>query len=211
VPKSLSSDVTLRVYEFAVALASAARIFTARQLARHSELSWRSQPERRAREVLNQYADSFERIPSPYGEPYRWRLSKRERNRRGIQQTPISGVSQKAQHWLGIGDIWLELTFHGGRPTEWRTEPDGQFDIYCVWRDMPLLIEYQRTPITERQWMTKWERRTQWYRAQKWHKPPKVVLVNATGQQEGTIHLPRNTIHVRDINHLHHALRTPRV
>jgi hypothetical protein len=211
VQRHLSSDVALRVFEFAVALSSAARIFTAKQLARHPELSWRAQPERRAKEVLNLYAESFEQIPGPYGEPFRWRLSRKERAKRGIKQTAISGTTNKSHHWLGIGDIWLELTFHGGRPTEWRTEPDGQFDIYCVWRDIPLLIEYQRTPITERQWKAKWERRIQWYRTQKWEQPPRVVLVNTTGQQEGTLHLPRNTIHVRDINHLHHALRTPRV
>jgi hypothetical protein len=211
VPTSFSEEKASRLLDFTVALAAAARLFTVDQLARHPYLSSYRQPSIRAREFVTRYPDVFESTPGPRHQPSRRRLTAKAKRERGLTFRSVSGESQRAEHWLGIGDIWLELTFHGGRPTEWRTEPDGQFDIYCVWNGTPYLIEYQRTPITERQWMAKWERRIQWYRAQKWHTPPKVVLVNATGQQEGTIHLPRNTIHVRDINHLHHALRTPRV
>jgi hypothetical protein len=196
---------------FAVSLAEAGRIITTRQLARHPEVSWRTQPIKRAGEFLAAHRDIFESMPGPVGEPYRWRLTKEERRKRGIHQKAINGWSQRAEHWLGIGDIWLELTFNGGRPTKWRTEPDGQFDLYCVWQDIPYLIEYQRTPITTKQWGLKWDKRIEWYRKQKWDVKPKVVLVNTTGQQDDTICLPRGTIHVRNINHLHHALRPPRL
>jgi hypothetical protein len=192
--------------DFAVSLASAARLFTAEQLARRPELSWYRDPVKRAREFLMMYQDTFETLRSPHGVPARRRLTSKARRKLGDKRKAISGVSQRAEHWLGLGDIWMELAMHGGRPSEWIAEWDTQFDVYCVWRGVPYLIEYQRTPITERQWDLKWERRVAWYREQKWKVKPRVVLVNTTGQQDATICLPRGVIHVRNINQLHHAI-----
>jgi hypothetical protein len=209
-PTFFSDENKARLFDFAVALATAARLFTAEQLARRPELSGYRDPVKRAREFLALYPDVFETVPSPMGVPARRRLTAKERRKRGIHYRAVSGVSQRAEHWLGIGNIWIELTSHGGRPTEWKTEPDAQFDVYCVWRGQPMLIEYQRTPITQKMWQRKWERRREWYRLQAWEKKPRVVLINTTGQQEDIVCLPRGTIHVRRIDQLHHALRTLR-
>ncbi|QSO55503.1 hypothetical protein JZ785_27495 (plasmid) [Alicyclobacillus curvatus] len=111
-------------------------------------------------------------------------------------QKAISGVSQRAEHWIGLGDIWIALTLAGGRPNEWVTEPDGQFDAAFTWCNRPYLLEYQRTPITSKQWASKWEKRKRWYTAQPWDARPRVVLVDLTGQQVETIQAPAGTIHV---------------
>jgi hypothetical protein len=211
VPTSFSEEKASRLLDFTVALAAAARLFTVDQLARHPYLSGYRQPSIRAREFVTRYPDVFESTSGPRHQPVRRRLTAKAKRERGLTFRSVSGESQRAEHWLGIGDIWLELTFHGGRPTEWRTEPDGQFDVYCVWRDVPLLIEYQRTPITQRQWQLKWKKRIDWYRQQQWDVKPRVVLVNTTGQQEETICLPRGTLHVRSVEQLHHVLRTPQM
>ncbi|GMA50098.1 hypothetical protein GCM10025857_14550 [Alicyclobacillus contaminans] len=210
-PTFFSSSVQQRLFDFALSLAAAARLFTAEQLARHADLSGYRDPTKRAREFLARFPDTFETLRSPAAVPARRRLTAAARRRYGITTRPVSGVSKRADHWLGIGDIWLELTFYGGRPTEWRTEPDGQFDIYCEWQGRPLLIEYQRTPIAARQWRKKWERRLNWYRQQTWSRRPTVILIDTTGQCDETLSLPRGTVHVRRIEDLHHALMPPRL
>lgn len=187
-------------------MASSARIFTLPQLARHPDLSWRSQPVKRASEVLRPYADSFDRMVTPIGCPHRWRLSDRERRKRGIRERKVDGMSQRAEHWLGLGDIWCALAFADGRPSEWIAEWDHQFDVYCVWRGKPLLIEYQRTPITSKQWQMKWQKRREWYASKQWQMKPTVVLVDETGQREDTICAPRGTVHVRSIEELVRSL-----
>lgn len=73
--------------------------------------------------------------------PHRWRLTAAARRRLGITWVPPAGASAKSEHWLALGDVWLALTFAGGRPSQWRAEWDGQFDAFCVWRGMPVLIE----------------------------------------------------------------------
>lgn len=108
-------------------------------------------------------------------------------------------MTQRAYHWLGLGDLWCQMAFSHGRPSEWRTEVDAQFDVICTWRGEVWLIEYQRTPITTRQWQAKWEARKAWYKAQKWERVPIKLLVDLTGQQDSTIQLPRGTVHVRGV------------
>ena len=115
-------------------------------------------------------------------------------------------MTERAYHWLGLGDIWMELAFHGGRPTEWRTEVDRQFDAICKWQGRLLLIEYQRTPITSAAWAKKWETRKAWYKAQTWTEYPTIILVNTTEQIDETVQPPRGTVHVRGIAEIHHAL-----
>ena len=208
-PNSLSSNATL--VDFAVALATASRLFVASQLARHPDLSWRSQPIRRAKEVLRAHPDIFERMNGPMGEQSRYRLTREARRLYGVTEKPVASMTARAYHWLGLGDIWLEMAFHGGRPSEWRTEVDHHFDAMCQWQGQLLLIEYQRTPITSAAWRKKWETRRAWYRQQKWDQSPTILLVNQTGQQDSTICLPRGTIHVRDLSQIRRALSLPLV
>lgn len=192
---------------FAVEMACAARLLTAQQLARHPELSWRTQPAKRASQWLHAHPGWFERCPGPVADvPHRWRLTRAARRRLKVTWSPVPGMSTKADHWLALGDVWLALAFAGGRPAEWRAEPDGQFDAYCVWSGVPLLIELQRTPITTRQWRRKWEQRVQWYRRQTWTRYPQVVLVDLTGQTAETVGLPRGAIRVTSIEALPRAL-----
>lgn len=204
---SLSYDADRRLLDFGVSLGAASRLFTAQQIARHAELSGRSQPERRAREFLRMHLDTFERLTAPRNEHIRWRLTRAARQQYGIHSKAIPAMTERAYHWLGVGDIYLEMAFNGGRPTEWRTEVDGEFDIVCKWRNQLLLIEYQRTPITSRMWEKKWQRRVKWYRAQKWNVKPTVVLINTTGQMDATINAPPNTVHIRAIEQLHNRIR----
>lgn len=190
---------------FVVSLASSARLFSAAQIARHPELSWRGSPERRAREWLQTQSD-FERLPRTG--PHVYRLTREAMQRYGVTHKRISGQSQRVEHWLAMGNVWLELTFAGGRPAEWKTEPDGQFDIDCVWEGRRYLIEYQRTPITERQWRRKWEARKTWYKLQGFEERPTVVLIAETGQQVETMCIPKGTVVCRKIEELPKKLRS---
>lgn len=206
-PNSLSSNATL--VDFAVALATASRLFVASQLARHPDLSWRTQPLRRAKEVLRAHPDVFERMNGPMGEQSRYRLTREARRWYGVTSRPVASMTARAYHWIGLGDIWLEMTFQGGRPTEWRTEVDHHFDAMCRWQERLLLVEYQRTPITSVTWKKKWEMRKRWYKEQHWEQRPEILLVDLTGQQDSTICLPRGTIHVRDLSQIGRALSLP--
>jgi hypothetical protein len=198
----LLSSSHQRVYDFCIDLALANHIFTLHQVARHPEICWRTQPVKRAGQFMVRFGDSFEKMPGPQGQPYRWRLSRKESVRRGIRRKRIAGVSYRAEHWLLCGDIWITLTFAGGRPSVWRLDWDNEFDIYAVWGNHHLLIEVQRTPITEKRWVEKWRKRTEWYRAQPWDVKPKVVLLDTTGQQDSTICMPKGTVHVKRIEDL---------
>lgn len=64
---------------------------------------------------------------------------------------------------------------------------------------MPVLIKLQHFPITARQWHHKWSQRLAWYRGQQWTVPPRVVLVDLTGQTPETVAPPRNIIRVTRI------------
>lgn len=203
--------VSDRIFQFTCDLAVGARLFSLAQVARHADLSWRTQPAKRASEMLRPYAEWFETSPGPVTRPYTWRLSSKGRRRLGVKWRPVSGQSQKAEHWLGLGDIWLALTFDSGRPERWVTEHYQIFDVYCIWRGEPYLIEYQRTPITKRKWEEKWRKRLTWYRAQKWRVQPRVVLVNTTGQTAGTLSLPPKTIHVRGVDELPRVLKSAKI
>ncbi|MCL6445976.1 MAG: hypothetical protein K6T83_21455 [Alicyclobacillus sp.] len=206
-PTFFSSDALDNLLRFAVDLGSAARLFTSQQLARHADLSWYHEPERRAREFLRMHRDTFERLSGPRHEHVRWRLTRAARQRYGVTHKPVPAMTERAYHWLGLGDIWCELTFHGGRPTEWRTEVDRQFDVMCMWRGKLLLIEYQRTPVTAKMWAKKWTARKAWYKAQTWEQRPIILLVNTTGQQDETVQAPRGTVHVRRIEEIHRVVR----
>lgn len=196
----LQTSVTHYAYGFAVALAASSRLFVAAQLARAPTFSSRGSPERRAREFLQVHTDTFERLPREVGVPHVYRLTKDAMEAYGYTFKRVSARSQRVEHWLGVADVWLALTLYGGRPEEWVTEWDAQFDIYCRWNKQPYLIEYQRTPITERQWENKWKRRREWYKSQQFPQlKPKVVLVVTTGQQDDTIQAPRGTIVVRRV------------
>jgi len=157
--------------------------------------------------VLKQYPKVFERLPSPTHMPTRFRLSRYGRRACGVTWKSVNGMSQRAEHWLGLGDVWIALKFAGGRPVEWRTEPDAGFDVLFAWEGQRWLMEYQRTPITEKAWREKWRLRREWFGKQKWDVKPRVVLLDVTRQKRDTIQLPPGTIHVTDMNMLPRLLR----
>jgi hypothetical protein len=210
---SIVSSVPEMVFEFACGLGAAGRIFTMQQLARHPHLSWRTQPVKRASEMLAPFRDSFELVP--WERTFLWRLSEREKRKRGLNYRNV-GASQHVPHWLALGDMWAQLVFHGMRPEKWFTEGRdiGRFDAFMVVGGASYLIELQRTPLPEREWQAKWRRRAEWLRLQKWKEPawadrfcafPPRVLLITTQPMDALI--PRGVIHVRDISQLHHALR----
>lgn len=184
--ESISSEM----FAFSVALASASRMFTLQQLARHPLVSGRSQPVKRTSEFLEPYRASFEVVPWYRNKPYLWRLTQTEKQRRGLQYKNV-GASQHTEHWLALGDVWLELVFNGLRPLKWFTEGSeiGRFDVFAVVRDQPYLMEIQLTDLSEREWFAKWKRRTEWLQERKWRdelwaerfsdKIPKLLLVTS--------------------------------
>lgn len=151
---------------------------------------------------MRDHRDLFERLDGPPGAESRYRLTRSARKHFGVKTKAISTLTQRSDHWLGLTDVWLEMAFRGGRPGEWKTELDRQFDAICKWQGRLLLIEYQRTPITSAAWQKKWETRKEWYKKQTWEQTPKILLVNLTGQQDSTICLPHGTIHIRDLGQI---------
>lgn len=150
-------------------------------------------------------------VPGPQNKPFRYRLSRSYRHAHGIRETPLHGCNKHTEHWLGMGDIWLAMTFAKGEPSMWRTDVDHQFDVMCEWCGTLLLIEYQRTPITARRWAQKWEARKRWYKAQTWTERPVIVLVDVTGQQESTVRPPKGTLWVKEVEDVTKLLPTQHV
>lgn len=197
------------ILDYTLCLASSSRLFVAAQIARHPDLSWRSQPVKRASEFLHSHEDLFEVLEVGANKPRLYRLSAKARRLFNVEAKPVSARSMKARHWVELGDVWSSLALFlvnerkpKSLPTKWITEWNRQFDVYCEWMGKPYLIEYQRTPITSRQWSNKWALRKKWYSEQKWQEKPRVVLVVTTGQQDDTIQAPRGTIVVRRMEDL---------
>lgn len=211
-----------RVYLFAVRLAAAGRVFTAAQLAKHSDLSWRSLPEHRAREILSLHCDEFECIPRELGKPHIWRLTADAKKRHGIYYRSV-GVSQHTDHWLMVGDVWMTLVWSGNRPSNWFTEGKdiGGFDVFWRVGEQGYLAELQRTPLSPRQWITKWNRRTEWLRKKRWANDaewqrkftdhaPKILLVTETPMklEEGKT-IPRGVLHAQRAEDVKRLLTRP--
>jgi hypothetical protein len=202
------------IFQFAVGLATAARVFTLEQVGRHPVLSERTQPTRRARECLAPHPQVFECIPWLHRKPYLWRFTEREKRRRGIRY-PRVGASQHTEHWLAIGDMWAHLVFNGLRPTKWFTEGKkiGRFDVFAEIQGRPYLMEVQLTPLSDREWETKWRRRMEWLATEPWknnewasefaRSRPTVILVSREPLNPLT---PRNVLYSRTIFQLKYVL-----
>ena len=174
-----------RVHEYAVALCKAARVFTLVQIAKHPELSWRTQPRKRAGEFLGPWKKEFEVLPAMHGKPFVWRFSTKGKALYGAEYLRIHPASKKIDHWLTIGDLWQAMTHTAGRPSTFLTEPKDScdFDIYTVWQNRPYLIEIQRSKLSSKEWSKKWCKREKWYQEQGYK--------NAPWQNGKTIIVPR--------------------
>lgn len=202
---------------FAVELASAARIFTTRQLARHRVLSNRKEPVKRASEMLAPCRHKFEVIPWTQGKPFLWRLSAQEKRKIGLKYRNV-GASQHTAHWLTLGDVWMQLVFNGLRPEKWFTEGKeiGRFDVFTVIQRTPYLMEVQLSPLSKREWERKWYQRIEWLKQRRWkdeewaHRfsplPPKVLLVTT---QPMSVLVPKGSLHAKSIEQLHYIMRPP--
>lgn len=172
-----------RVHDYTVALCKAARVFTLEQIAKHPDLSWRTQPRKRAGEFLSPWKKEFEVIPAEYGKPFVWRFSAKSKRIYGADYMRIHPLSKKISHWIRIGDLWQIMTREGGRPTVFMTEPPDscEFDVYTVWRKKPFLIEIQRSNLSSREWEKKWYKRKKFYEEKQYHSAPwqvsKTVIV----------------------------------
>jgi len=219
------------IYDFAIDLATASRLFTLDQIGRHPLLADRTTPSKYASNYLARYSSSFIRTPWRIGEPHRWQLAKDVRKVREITDTVIPGDSPHAYHWLATGDLWLTLTLattdidrcrttgEYNTPLLWITEPaeSAGFDVFAVWERRAYLFEIQLTRLTAKRWREKWKRRTEWYDQQKWReapwqrkeKPvkPRAVLVALTDQQDSTMQVPDFVIVARSMEEVPTLLR----
>jgi hypothetical protein len=193
------------LFSFSVSLASHARLFTLAQIARHPELSWRSLPKKRAAEMIRAYPDYFDKMHGGFSKPFRYRLSAKAKREFNLNYKSIDGTSSKSEHWLAIGDLWLALTFAGGRPDAWMAEPknSGGFDVFCAWGGYAYLIEIQRTPLSKNEWMKKWKSRMEWDKKEGWKDAPwqreernlKPYIAVITSQPFDKIVIPSNCIY----------------
>lgn len=196
----MPTSISDTLFDFSVSLASAARVFTTRQLATHPCFRDRTRPVTRAQQFLWEYPKVFEKTRGAGDEPWLWRLTAEEKRRRQLAFKSIAGDTQRRSHWLGLGDLWLALTYAGGRPQNWSTEPNAQFDVMLEWQSKMAVVEYQRSSITSKQWDAKWSKRREWYKAQQFDHPIAVVLVVTTNQSDNTIHAPKGTIVCHNVN-----------
>lgn len=211
-PTSFVANET--IFNFAIGLASSARVFTLAQLVRHPLLRDRTQPMKRAWDCLTPYRESFEVLPWIQGAPHVWRLTEAEKQKRGISYRRV-GVSQHTEHWLTIGDVWMHLVFNGLRPTKWFTEGKqiGRFDVFAEIRGRPYVMEIQLTPLSEREWKSKWNKRIEWMKTEPWkgatwfsNAKPTMILVTTQSMRPL---LPREALYARTIDQLHHVIKRP--
>lgn len=170
----MKKAVVEQIHDYAVSLCKAARVFNLEQIARHPELSWRTQPKRCAGVALKAFKHEFEMLPSLYGKPFIWRFSERGKKLYNVTDMRIHPASKKIAHWLTIGDLWQAMAHARGRPTIFITEPKDscEFDVFAVWQNRPLLIEVQRSRLSPKQWQTKWDKRKKWYAEHGFEKAP---------------------------------------
>ncbi|MFB5192005.1 hypothetical protein [Alicyclobacillus fastidiosus] len=186
-------------FKFSLAFAAAARIFSTRQLASHPFISGCSQPVTRAQQFLWAHGDTFEKTRGAGDSPWLWRLTTAAKRKYGYTFKSIAGDTQRRAHWLGLGDLWLALTYAGGRPTHWTTEPHAQFDVDFTWNGKRVLAEYQRSELSPKRWKEKWDKRLAWYEAQKFDDEPYVLLIVTTEQSDAAIKAPEGTYVCRDV------------
>lgn len=207
------------VIEFAYDLAKKARLFTLDQVARHPLLASRTQPVKRASEVLRTVADDFEHTPGPFGHPHRYRLTNAAKRRLGVKFRNVPAESQKVGHWLALGDVYTILRLNGGVQA-WETEPENSanFDIFLAYGGKAFLLEVQRYPINSRMWAEKWRTRMEYLdsleklKTAPWQPMnrivrPKPVLVNLTNQMDETVGVPHGVLVCKRIEDLPVILR----
>lgn len=98
-----------------------------------------------------------------FAAPKVWRLSKIERDRRGLQWPAPVLATRKTAHWLALTDCYLALCAIE-RPLKWvpeyREEIEGGVvfapDAWAVWRRKPFFLEVQLTPLVTKKWDHKW-------------------------------------------------------
>lgn len=175
----MPTDVHEAAYRRALDLCAAARMFTLPQVARLPDLAWRGSPSKRAWDALEPHRDKFEVAIRAPGKPAIWRLTYQAKKEHGLKYQSINPQSQKADHWLRIGDLWLAMTQAGGRPQVWNSQPDsiGFFDVYAVWQGAEFYIEVQKSRLSPRRWSQKWETRFKWLDK----KPGYVVCIDYSG------------------------------
>ncbi|MCF8564541.1 hypothetical protein LLE49_07255 [Alicyclobacillus tolerans] len=153
-------------------------------------MSWRSSPHKRTWEALEPFRREFEVTPRAPGKAAIWRLTYTAKKRLGLNYRDVNPLSQKADHWLVLGDLWIDMTQAGGRPSQWVSEKAsiGRFDVFAVWQDVPFLFEVQKSPLSPRRWAQKWEQRFKWYREHYKGPGPYLVCIdfsNTMSSREG--------------------------
>lgn len=172
-------------WDYAIELSRAARMFTLAQVARHPNISWRSQPRKRAWDFLQPYRNEINVTLNAPGKPSIWRLNYTTKKRLELTYRDVNPLSQKSEHWLLLGDLWITMTQYGGRPSKWISEKESisMFDVYATWQQVEFLIEVQKSKLSPTRWDEKWRRRFQWINKQFNDKPykPYVVCVDYSG------------------------------
>lgn len=177
----MPTDVNETALRRALDLCAAARMFTLGQVARHPALSWRGSPHKRTWEALEPYRDKFEVHPRAPGKAAIWRLTYHAKRELGYKYQNVNPQSQKADHWLAIGNLWLAMTEVGGRPETWSSQADtiGFYDVHCNWQRAEFFIEVQNSRLSPRGWVQKWEKRFKWMDENK--RTGYVVCIDYTG------------------------------
>ena len=178
----MSDELQKTALARAVDLCAAARLFSLPQLARHPDFSWRGSPTKRAWEALVPYRDKFDVTVRAPGKPALWRLTNTAKKGFGLMYKNANPLSQKADHWLAIGDLWIAMTEAGGRPEVWNSQSDsiGYFDVYTKWQGAEFYIEVQLSRLSSHKWVRdKWEKRFAWLKETK--RTGYVVCIDYTG------------------------------
>lgn len=106
-----------------------------------------------------------------------WRLTKKGREARGVTYLPPSFKGHKRDHFLAIGDSYLQLEkvgkvrrfflepreeFRGGTKV-YKYAPDAYVFLEVEGRIKPLILEVQSSPLTSKRWAEKWTIASQFF------------------------------------------------
>ncbi len=125
----------------------------------------RGSPDKRASEALCALAKEklVEGEIIRMGEPKLWRLTKKAKDLKGIEQRGIPFNTIKTVHWQSITDLYIRLS-NIERPLffipEYREVIDNKRtfspDAWLVWRKRPFFAEVQLTAMPSTRWKDKW-------------------------------------------------------
>jgi hypothetical protein len=163
-----------------------------------------SRPNQKALEYIKPLVDqklleTKEQVTGGRGfENHLFRLTKKGREKLGVDYHPIPFTNSRVPHWLLLGHVYLDMSEvedpYLFLPEQRLNDKKFYPDIFTIWQSRAMWIEVQKSPLTSSQWAKKWARYNEYidngyYRFESWQREKKIKprIVAISTQMHETI------------------------